>query len=93
MATEATGSGRCIDGMSLSDSLVACTELLVKHGGHDAAAGLTIKTENIPAFKGAFNNFACEHLTEEALQPKLDLECETHLSAFNVRYPKGTRTI
>ena len=81
---EATGSGRCIDGMSLSDSLVACTELLVKHGGHDAAAGLTIKTENIPAFKGAFNNFACEHLTEEALQPKLDLECETHLSLLTL---------
>ena len=81
---EATGSGRCIDGMSLSKALVACTELLVKHGGHDAAAGLTIRTENIPEFKVAFNGFACEHLTEEALQPKLDLECETHLSLLTL---------
>ena len=81
---EATGSGRCIDGMSLADGLVACTELLVKHGGHAAAAGLTIKTKNIPAFKLAFNDFACEHLTEEALQPKLDLECETHLSLLTL---------
>lgn len=76
---EATGSGRCIEGMNLADALVACTELLVKHGGHQAAAGLTIKTENIPQFRKAFNEYAREHLTTEALQPKLDLEFETHL--------------
>ncbi len=76
---EATGSGRCIEGMNLADALVACAELLVKHGGHQAAAGLTIKTENIPEFKKAFDEYARNQLTEEALQPKLDLEFETHL--------------
>ncbi|MYC76204.1 single-stranded-DNA-specific exonuclease RecJ [Candidatus Poribacteria bacterium] len=76
---EATGSGRCIDGMNLADSFVACTELLMKHGGHAAAAGLTLKTKNIPKFREAFNAYACEHLTEDALQPKLDLEFETRL--------------
>ena len=81
---EATGSGRCIEGMNLADSLVACTELLVKHGGHEAAAGLTIKTENIPQFKIAFNDFARENLTEDELQPKLDLEFETHLSLLTL---------
>ena len=81
---EATGSGRCIDGMNLADGLVACTDLLVKHGGHTAAAGLTIKTKNIPAFKKAFDEFARSHLTEEALQPKLVLEFETHLSLLTL---------
>lgn len=81
---EATGSGRCIEGMNLADSLVACTDLLVKHGGHAAAAGLTIKTRNIPSFKNAFNEYAAEHLTEEALQPKLDIEFETHLSLLTL---------
>ncbi len=76
---EATGSGRCIEGMNLADALVACTELLVKHGGHAAAAGLTIKKENIPQFSAAFNKVAANCLTAEALQPKLDLEFETHL--------------
>ncbi len=76
---ESTGSGRCIEGMNLADALVACTELLVKHGGHAAAAGLTIKTENIPQFKVAFNEVASNSLTSEELQPKLDLEFETHL--------------
>ena len=81
---KATGSGRCIEGMNLADSLVACTELLVKHGGHEAAAGLTIKTENIPEFKRLFNEYAREHLTDEELQPKLDLEFETHLSLLTL---------
>lgn len=81
---EATGSGRCIAGMNLADSLVACTDLLVKHGGHAAAAGLTIETRNIPKFKDAFNEFASKHLTAEALQPKLDLEFETHLSLLTL---------
>ena len=81
---EATGSGRCIDGMNLADSFVACTELLVKHGGHAAAAGLTLKKKNIPKFRKAFNEFARENLTEEALQPKLDLEFETRLSLLTL---------
>ena len=81
---EATGSGRCIDGMNLADSLVACTELLMKHGGHAAAAGLTLKKKNIPKFREAFNEFACAHLTAEELQPKLELEFETRLSLLTL---------
>ena len=81
---EATGSGRCIEGMNLADSFVACTELLVKHGGHAAAAGLTLKTKNIPKFRKAFNEFARETLTEDALRPKLELEFETRLSLLTL---------
>ena len=81
---EATGSGRCIEGMNLADSFVACTELLVKHGGHAAAAGLTLKTKNIPKFRKAFNEFARENLTAEELQPKLDLEFETRLALLTL---------
>ena len=81
---EATGSGRCIDGMNLANSFVDCTELLVKHGGHAAAAGLTLKTKNIPKFRNAFNKYTSEHLTEEALQPKLYLEFETRLSLLTL---------
>ena len=81
---EATGSGRCIEGMNLADSFVACTELLVKHGGHAAAAGLTLKTKNIPKFRKAFNEFAREALTADDLQPKLELEFETRLSLLTL---------
>ena len=81
---EATGSGRCIDGMNLADSLNNCSNLLIKHGGHKAAAGLTLKTANIPKFKKAFNEFACQHLNKEDLIPKLALDFETNLSSLTL---------
>jgi single-stranded-DNA-specific exonuclease len=81
---EATGSGRCIDGMNLADSLNSCSNLLIRHGGHKAAAGLTLKTSNIPKFKKAFNEFACEHLNDENMIPKLTLDFETNLSSLTL---------
>lgn len=81
---EATGSGRCIDGMNLADSLNSCSNLLIKHGGHKAAAGVTLKTANVPKFKKAFNEFACENLTDDNLIPKLALDFETNLSSLTL---------
>ena len=81
---EATGSGRCIDGMNLADSLNSCTELLVKHGGHAAAAGLTLKTKNISKFKKAFNEYTSDNFRGEMPQPKLELDFETPLSVLTL---------
>ena len=82
---EAHGSGRCIEGMNLADSLNACSDLLVKHGGHQAAAGLTIKTENIDAFAVQFNQYACEHLSDEDLIPKLKVDLEVQPSYLTLQ--------
>ena len=81
---ESTGSGRCIEGMNLADSLNACDYLLVKHGGHAAAAGLTLKTRKIPEFREAFDAYACANLKEEHLQPKLSMDFETSLSELTL---------
>ena len=82
---KATGSGRCIEGMNLADSLNSCSKLLIKHGGHKAAAGVTLKTENLTKFKNAFNKYACEHLTEQDLIPKLALDFETKLPSLTLQ--------
>ena len=81
----ASGSGRCIEGMNLADSLNACSDLLVKHGGHQAAAGLTIKAENIDEFALRFNQYACDHLSEEHLIPKLKLDLEAQSSYLTLQ--------
>ena len=81
---ETTGSGRCIEGMNLADSLNSCTNLLIKHGGHAAAAGVTLKTKNIDRFEKAFNEYACKHLTESNLKPKLTLDSETDLASLTL---------
>ena len=66
--------------MNLADSLNACSDLLVKHGGHQAAAGLTIKTEHIDEFVVRFNQFACDHLSDQDLIPKLKVDLEAQSS-------------
>ena len=77
---EAHGSGRSIEGLNLADSLNAAAHLLVKHGGHQAAAGLTIETENIEEFRESFNEYASEHLSQEDLVPKVDIDFEAQAS-------------
>ncbi|MCG9127182.1 single-stranded-DNA-specific exonuclease RecJ [Candidatus Poribacteria bacterium] len=80
----ASGSGRCIEGMNLADSLNSCSHLLKKHGGHQAAAGVTLETNKISKFKEAFDAYSSENLTKEDLVPKLYLDFETNLSSLTL---------
>jgi len=50
------GSGRSIPGIDINAGLVACEKDLEFFGGHAMAAGLTIKTDNIPRFRKNFEN-------------------------------------
>ncbi len=52
------GSGRSVKGMNLVDALTHCSDLLEKYGGHELAAGLTIKRSNLEAFKQKLNDYA-----------------------------------
>ena len=61
------GSGRSIPGFDLLAALEACAEHLEGFGGHRAAAGLTIKAENVEAFRAAFAAHANEVLAPEDL--------------------------
>ena len=51
---KAKGSGRIPQGISLYDALTECKEYLTAFGGHELAAGLTLETKNIPAFREKF---------------------------------------
>jgi single-stranded-DNA-specific exonuclease len=75
------GSGRSVPGFDLHAALTACGDLLEKYGGHKAAAGLTIKPENIPAFAERFNAAAAAALTEDQLTPELRPDLELPLGA------------
>lgn len=55
---EGRGSGRAPEGFNLHAALSACGDLLLRCGGHAAAAGLTIEEEKIPAFRAAVNAWA-----------------------------------
>jgi single-stranded-DNA-specific exonuclease len=66
-AGEGRGSGRSIPGFDLLAALEACAEHLEGFGGHRAAAGLTIKAENVEPFRVAFAAHANEVLAPEDL--------------------------
>lgn len=70
------GSGRSIEGLSLVEALSCCAEWLEKFGGHEMAAGLTIREENLSAFAEAFRRCTRELLSDEQLQPRLHLDHE-----------------
>jgi len=70
------GSGRSIKGMNLVDALAACSDLLVKFGGHELAAGLTIRRENLLDFKERINEYARGCLSGTDNVPAVEAECE-----------------
>ncbi|MBP3369173.1 MAG: single-stranded-DNA-specific exonuclease RecJ, partial [Clostridia bacterium] len=59
------GSGRSIKGLNLVEALGYCDDLLVKYGGHELAAGLTVKRGNLDEFRERINAYAREHLDDE----------------------------
>ena len=63
------GSGRSIQAFDLHAALAACAPLLGRWGGHRAAAGLSIRPDDVEAFADAFAAHAGEVLAEEDLQP------------------------
>ncbi len=73
------GSGRSVKGMNLVDALSFCEDLLVRFGGHELAAGLTVRRRDIPAFRERINEYAATHLTDEmtAVCYEADLEVTT----------------
>ncbi|MDP1890351.1 MAG: single-stranded-DNA-specific exonuclease RecJ [Gemmatimonadaceae bacterium] len=73
------GSGRSIPAFDLHAALAACDDLLMKHGGHRAAAGLTIETGQLDAFTERFNDVARERLTADDLVPQIKVDLELPL--------------
>ncbi len=78
------GSGRSIKGMNLVQALTDCEDLLVRYGGHELAAGLTIRRCNIDEFRRRINQYAAEHLTEDAMCVSLDADCEVTMKELTM---------
>ncbi|HWN96456.1 MAG TPA: single-stranded-DNA-specific exonuclease RecJ [Methylomirabilota bacterium] len=70
------GSGRSIQGFDLAAALRECNDLLVRHGGHAMAAGLSIRADKLDAFRERMNSVARRMLKPENLQPSLRIDGE-----------------
>jgi single-stranded-DNA-specific exonuclease len=67
---QGTGSGRSIPAFDLLGGLDACAEHLLRHGGHRAAAGCTVRRDALDAFRAAFSAHATAVLSPEDLVPR-----------------------
>lgn len=87
------GSGRSVRGMNMVDALCYCDDLLVKFGGHELAAGLSVTRGNLPLFRERINEYARIHLTKEDLIPQLEADCEINFSDINLGLADGLRIL
>ncbi len=77
----ASGSGRSIEGFSLYNAIDYCRDLMIKFGGHEQAAGITLKSEDIPEFRRKINEYAN---TLDYVPPVLKLDCKLNPSALSL---------
>ncbi|MBK6488667.1 MAG: single-stranded-DNA-specific exonuclease RecJ [Gemmatimonadetes bacterium] len=77
------GSGRSISAFDLHAGLTACQDLLVRYGGHRAAAGITIAADQMAPFAARFNAEARQQLTPDDLVPRVRVDAELPLAEAN----------
>ncbi len=75
----ASGSARSVPGFNLYEALHACREYLLGYGGHFAAAGMTLATENIEKFSRKFETVVSETIEPRFLIPELEVDAEVRL--------------
>ncbi len=83
-ATNGRGSGRSIAGFDLAAALRECNDLLLRHGGHAMAAGLSIASANLDAFRTRLNDHARRTLKPDDLQAPLRLDGEVSLNEITL---------
>lgn len=82
---EARGSGRSISGFNLFEAISQLSHLLIRFGGHEQAAGLSIKSENIAVFRKELNQLYKEDLRQMGWSQNLDIDLELNQRDINLQ--------
>jgi len=73
------GSARSIPEFHITEALDQCADLLVRYGGHAAAAGFTVENENVPALQERLLDIAQQQLDVKELRPTITVDGEVNL--------------
>ncbi|MBC7849319.1 MAG: single-stranded-DNA-specific exonuclease RecJ [Chitinophagaceae bacterium] len=76
----AAGSARSVPGFNLYEAIHACREHLLGYGGHFAAAGMTLKIDEVDAFREKFEAIVAATIQPDQLIPELIIDAEIRLS-------------
>ncbi len=74
------GSARSVPGFHLYEAMRACSDHLVRYGGHKAAAGCSIREDRVDGFRAAFDAHARGALREEHLVPEVRIDAEVTIA-------------
>ncbi|MBR4909878.1 MAG: single-stranded-DNA-specific exonuclease RecJ [Clostridia bacterium] len=77
----AHGSGRSYEGFALYEAISACSDILIKYGGHALAAGVTLGAGDIDEFRKRINRYA---RSEAYCPPELRLDLKLNPAAVNI---------
>jgi single-stranded-DNA-specific exonuclease len=72
------GSGRSVEGLNIYSALSECSGLFEQFGGHEQAAGLSIRKEKIESLREMFEKSIAG--SGHAYEPRLDIDFEVELS-------------
>jgi single-stranded-DNA-specific exonuclease len=73
------GSARSISEFHITEALDQCADLLVRYGGHAAAAGFTVENRNLPALQKKLLDIAGQKLDAANLRPTISIDGEVNL--------------
>ena len=81
----AAGSARSVPGFNLYEAIHACKEHLLGYGGHFAAAGMTLETDKIDAFRLKFEEVVASTIHPDLLIPEIVIDAE--ISFRDITWP------
>lgn len=87
------GSGRSIKGFNINEAISECKSLLIKYGGHELAAGLTIDKNNVDAFRKAINEYASKSFDFSAVCNYIDADFEIDVKDITVEHAKELQSM
>ncbi len=80
------GSCRSVTGFSIVGALQHCAPLLEKFGGHEMAAGLSVKSGRVDELRETLNVFAATMLKDEDLLPQVRIDAMLRLDDLDADF-------
>lgn len=86
---QVAGSARSVTGFNVYEAIHQCKDLLENYGGHFYAAGMTLKPENVEAFRQKFEEVVATTIDPELLIPEIVIDTEigfadVHKQFYNI---------
>lgn len=86
----AHGSGRSFSGFNLYNAINACNDILLKYGGHELAAGISVNTSDVDKFRQRINEYAANLPT---VAPSLNIDLRLNPAALSVDMAFAIKTL